>query len=71
MNRSTPALKKRMIPADLRKLRTSPTGKTSPFWIKFKTRFNLLEQAILNDKKDMTKLSEKELDEYYNEIKKS
>ena len=38
---------------------------------KFKTRFNLLEQAILNDKKDMTKLSEKELDKYYNEIKKS
>ena len=38
---------------------------------KFKTRFNLLEQAILNDKKDMTKLSESELDKYYNEIKKS
>lgn len=38
---------------------------------KFLDRFSALEERILKDGKDMKKLSPKELDDYYNEIKKS
>lgn len=37
---------------------------------KFLARFSRLEQAVEKDGKDMKKLSEEELDKYYNEIKK-